>query len=577
MTARWRDVLSALAALVLAFGAVQLFAGAQDVGITTDEPAHTERLASWMQTGWYLPAPELRDGEPDSRKGVLSSPFVYGPAFSLTAHTANIAVGNEGRGQIAFTRAGWTVRHLTVAALALIAALAVGAATWVLTGSWRFGLWAAAALLAIPAWMGQGFFNPKDVPAAAGYTLVTVALLLALWRPQRESRRWLRPVAITALLAGGVFIGAGTRLSLWAPYFASILTYVVLRVGQQRLGGIARNRAPDWAVLGGGLLGVMAIAVAYPKAAATPVSLLVDSVSGAAGYPNYSATLTAGELLSYQPPVWYLPAHVFAVTPLLLLALALGGAAFGIRALWRAWSGRLGGATFWRRDDLGLLLVVQQAALLPLLAVLGGAVMYDGVRQHLYVIPALAILAGVGAARFASWADRGYRLRLRRVFAGLVLTLALAVPMAEQTILYPYNYTYVNPAAGIRGAQDNWETDYWQASWREALGRIPSNVKFRCSYSLIAPDEPADVRLDAGTCPSWHLDPFSGERGTESDADPARETPALWAIAIKRGRNTPPSTCEQVSDVTRWLRGERVTMSYVLRCPFRTAASRPLR
>ncbi len=364
----------------------------------------------------------------------------------------------------------------------------------------------------------------------------------------------------------------GHQALLWAPFFASFVTYAALRLGQARLGGIARSHAPDLGVLGGGVLGAIAIAAAYPKAAATPVSLLVESVSGAAGYPNESATLTAGELLGYQPPIWYLPAHVAASYPLLLGALSLAAAVLGIRALWRSWDGGGGGAAFWARDDLGLVLVLQQATLLPLLAMLGGAVMYDGVRQHLYVIPALAILAGAGAARLAGWAGRG-RGAARRAFAGLVLVAALAVPMVEQTILYPYNYVYVNPVAGIGGVQENWETDYWQASWREALRRIPFDVKFRCSYSLVAPDEPSGVNLNSVHCPSTHLDPFSGERASESDAQPAREAPALWAIAIKRGRNVPPSTCEQVGDVTRWLRGERVTMSYVLRCPFRTAAS----
>jgi hypothetical protein len=567
-TARRWDVVTIIAAAVLALGTAQLFAGARAVGVTTDEPTHTLRLISWIETGWYVAPGELKDGKPDPSKDVLSSPYVYGPALSLTAHAANIVAGNEGRGQVSRTAGAYAVRHSIVALLALLATLAAGLAVWALTRSRRFGLWAAAGLLAVPAWMGHGFFNLKDTPAAAGYTFVTVGLLLALRRSDDERRDGWMPVAIGALLAGGVFIGAGTRLALWAPFLASFCTYAALRLGQRRLGKFAPDRATDLVVAGGGLVGVLAVAAAYPKVAVHPVALLVESISGAVAYPNYTATLTAGHLLGFHPPLWYLPAHVAASYPLILGALGAAGAVLGVRALVNAWRERPRRAAFWRRDDLGLLLVLQQTLLLPILTVAGGAVMYDGIRQHLYVIPAIAILAGLGAARLGNWAGRPGAKPTRGVLTKTVLALALLVPMTEQTILFPYNYVYVNPLAGIGGVEGNWETDYWQASWPEALSHIPLDVNLRCAYELVPPGEPTDVPLRSIPCPGEQLDPFSDRRGTDTEAEPAREPPALWAIGHKRARNRPPDTCEQVDNVTRWLRGETVTMSYVLRCPY---------
>lgn len=561
------DPVSLAAAAVIVFGIVQLFAGAQATGITTDEPAQADRLTSWIATGWYLPASELEDGEPKPGEKTLSSPYVYGPAFSLLAHAANIALGNEGRGEVARTRTAYRVRHLVVALLALLAVLAAGVAVWSLTRSRRFGLWAAAALLAVPAWMGQGFFNLKDIPAGAGYTLVTVGLILALGeRPGERRLRW-QEVAVAAMLGGGIFVGAGTRLSLWAPFLASFLGYAALRTGQRRLGRRRCSRSTDLAVLAGGALGGVAIAVSYPKAAAAPISLLVESVSGSASYPNPVTTLAAGEVVGSHPPFWYLPAYAAASYPLLLGLLAVGGATLGTRALLRAWREPPPSRALWGRSDLGLLLVLQQAALLPLLAIVGGAVMYDGIRQHLYVIPALAILSGVGAARLWDWSRRPEGGSGRRPLVACILALALVVPMVEQTVLFPYNYAYVNAVAGLGGVNDRWETDFWQASWREALSHIPRGTDLSCAWQLVPPGRTERSHLDSYPCPAEQLDPFRDERGTDTAFEPQREPPARWVIALKRGLGQPPDACEQVADVTRWLRGESLTMSYVLRCP----------
>ena len=69
----------------------------------------------------------------------------------------------------------YAVRHLVVAACGLLGVLAVAAIGRRLLGSWRWGLVAAATLMAIPMWPGLSMFDIKDVPAATGYTLVTWA------------------------------------------------------------------------------------------------------------------------------------------------------------------------------------------------------------------------------------------------------------------------------------------------------------------------------------------------------------------------------------------------------------------
>jgi Concanavalin A-like lectin/glucanases superfamily len=553
---------AALAALVVVLGAVILFAGALETGVTYDEPAHVDRAMTWIRSGWYVGEGRLVDGRPDPDNDG-ASPHVYGPAFAALAHAANVVAGNEAIDGISRSADAYEVRHLTAAALGLVAIAAVGVGTSVLTRSRRFGIWAAAALIAIPQWTGQAFFNPKDTPVATGFTLVTVGLILALAEAPSGQAGRRRRGAIGGLLAAGFLIGAGTRLSLILPFVASLVAYALLRLAQARVGGLERERKTDVAVAAGAGAGLAAIAVLYPNVARAPLTLLVESVSGSADFPYGGSTLIAGQLVSSHPPWWYLPVAVGAALPLLLGGLAVLGAVLGIRTLVQA-RGRDWHGSLWSRPDLGLVLVLQQALLLPVGAVLSGAVMYNGMRQHTYILPAVAILAGVGAQRLWAWAVR--RAGRWKGIAATLLSAALLVPIAELALLFPYNYAYVNPVAGIGGVNDRWETDYWYASAPEAVSRVPSGAELRCSDWLVLPGESVSASVLEGCGgEDWPSGAYEDRRGSAVE-ESWRADNAVWAVARRRAGNVPPDYCEELDNVTRWLRGEAVTMAYVLRC-----------
>lgn len=552
------DALSAVAVVVLAVGAGQLVGGAFAFGLSFDEPIHQDRTIGWVEDGWYIPPYWLEDGEPDPETS-YSTPWVYGPATAVISHAANIVVGNEGRGQVASSAASYHVRHLVVAAIGALAVAAVGAAVWLLTRSRALGLWGAAAMLAVPRFTGHAFFNLKDIPAASGYTLVTVGLLFALLEDADRPTSRRRQVGIGATVAGGVLIGAGTRMSLWLPLVVAMLTYAALRVARTRLGGIARDRGTDIAVGAGALAGFLAIAALYPNVARTPITLLVESVSGSAGYSYSGHILTAGQLVSEHPPIWYLPAWIGVTYPLLLGALALLGAGGGLWALARA-----RGAA-WGRSELGLILVLQQAVMLPVAVLLNGGLMYNGLRQHLYVLPALTILAGVGAWWLLRWAKSHRSARVYTPISVAVLCLALIVPMAAQSLLFPYNYTYFNPVAAVTGGvEDNWETDYWWGSKAEAYKRVPLNVPLRCSPDLKTRNP--DDEIEYEECGGDRIEIVADERGTNVAEGALDGPPAVWVLGRKREGNGPPDYCEDAGNITRWLWGETVTISYVLRC-----------
>ena len=61
--------------MVLAVGIGQLVVGADEVGVTSDEPTHTLRSQGWLDDGWYVPPFFLSDGQP--LEADWATPYVY--------------------------------------------------------------------------------------------------------------------------------------------------------------------------------------------------------------------------------------------------------------------------------------------------------------------------------------------------------------------------------------------------------------------------------------------------------------------------------------------------------------------
>jgi hypothetical protein len=556
-------VLLATASLTLLLLAGETAFGAGAVGISEDHFTHVLRFREWLSEGWYVSSSLLEGygagGEPDP--GTPSSPFVYASVFSVLAHLVNTAIGNEGIGEVSTSAGAYQVRHLLAALVGVAAVFCVGVAVRVLTRDRLAAIWSAAALLAIPVWTGNSMFNVKDIPVASGFTFVTVGLLLGLaWARRGSWPSSRRLLAVGGLVALGTLIGIGTRPAMWVPFVCSLSSYGALNwLVLRSTSGVLRSLAAPAVGL---LVGLGGVAALYPYAAATPIDWLFGSVSDSSGYEGAHETLTAGEFLSStDPPLWYLPTWIFAGIPVIIFALAAAGAVIVVRhALrWRSSAREADGRS--RAQVGGMLLVMLQLVLLPTAAIVAGSSMYSGLRQHLYVLPAVAILAGVGAAR-ALRATRAREASPRARWAtAIVLALALAVPAIEQTRLYPYNYVYVNPLAGLGGIQGRWETELQFISSREAFRRIPPNVEPSCSYRLVPAQGSTPSPL---ITPCLELPPFRDEVGDEGEASATEgET---WVVGRTRSDNHPPNSCQEEDNVTRPLRTEEVVMAYVLRC-----------
>ncbi len=573
-------VVVAVAAMVLVANVVMMFAGAWVIGVTADEPTHLMRFQNLLDSGWYAESGELTDGVLTSSSRKV---FVYAPVVAWLGHIAAVVAGIEEPGRVIAQVADYSgivatpeqygVRHLVVAALAVVGMGAVAGITRLVVGSWRWGILAAAALSAVPMWTGHGMFNGKDVPVAVGCTLVTLGCVALAQRAVFDSRvlRW---GGVGALIAGLV-LALGTRPGIWPTLAASVL---LLLFGTRIASGRRMRRAPANVLLGAraalvagaGLTAAAILAVTYPKVFLNPVGVLWHSVRVSSQFTEWDGwTLSAGVAHRQPPPLWYVPAWFGNQVPLLLLAAAVTGLAGVGFLVVRALTRRSGDGNL----VTGLALVATQVVFLPSVALLARSHIYSGVRQMLFVVPGLAVLAAVAGCWLVAGLGRSRRFGSRPYLAAAYAAAlgALVLPSVDQARLFPYAFTYFNEFATLRPIDGRWATDYWQASYRELADSIGPEGVVACPNRYgIDQEGLAAERFEAPDppgCTRPTMAPFlSGREGDAAAVEASGGGGPFWFVQTNYLGPYLPANCETVATVHRPLRGQQVTMSYLALC-----------
>lgn len=534
-------VLLAVSAIVVLAGVGMTFVGGWRTGVGWDETYHVARMQGFLDHGWYLLANQLDGDAPGAWEG---QEYVYGPAAMTLLHWWAMLWGVEDPGTVSASSEAYAVRHLGVAVISLVGLAAATALGRIVLRSWRWGLVTAALLVAIPMWTGHGMFNIKDVPVASGFTLATLGLALAGRETCGPTR--LR-VGSPLALATGITLAVGTRPGIWPGLAACAAALVVLVA--------LRERRPAWRdtyvavrwryaeVLAGTGLGIAGLVATYPSAYADPWALLIGSVASSSHYNGVSTDW------------WYVPVVSLSEFPWLVLGLAVVGTAGVVRRVLRQGT----------RPDVtttALVVVAVQAFTLPVLAMARESHLYNGLRQLLFMAPAMAVLAAFGISLLLA-----RRWSARRTLRGLVPLAACAacvLPVVDQALLFPYNYGYAALGADLAvdhlaesagpaelGADDLEEgipTDYWRTSVRALAPAIPRGGHVVCS----------PTKLDGVTMPFSHegreqcandpIGPLAPYDDLRDGGWPASRTSFL---AVLTGGNLPGTNCEEIARVTR--------------------------
>lgn len=356
------------------------------------------------------------------------------------------------------------------AATLILAVVAVSALALVLGIALRSPLAGAfvwSATLSTPLWLGMSHVDFKDVPVAAGLTLTTAGLVASVSvTPPRRATVVGAPL-VTVGVATAMMTRAGSAVLVAALIGGTLVCVVVLVLVGRRLGRLGNLRVlPMLIAAGCAVVGsVVAVLVTNPIARIDLVTWLSDATAVAASFPSVLIVRTAGrELPSEDLPWWYVPSWLGAQLPLLTIAAILAGVGIVLAA---SWSRRR--TVEARVVALGVPLAIQ-AVVLPVAIVVGGAVLYDGIRHLLFLLPALLAIPACALAideRAASGAGAW-----RRVALPAAAAVVVGVSLASSLRWAPYSYAYLNPIAGHRTDPPSWELDYWGVTAREGVTRL---------------------------------------------------------------------------------------------------------
>ncbi len=145
-------------------------------------------------------------------------------------------------------------------------------------------------------------------------------------------------------------------------------------------------------------------------------------------------TLFSGQALPFGPHWSYAPVMTALTIPLSTLLLFLVG------------TGRLALKTEQRSYDLLMFITIP---VLLLIVMLSGALVHDGVRQFIYILPFIAYCAGTGFAALVGSMTRFISgTVLRACITAALLVAAVAYPALETVRSHPFEFSYYNRLIG---------------------------------------------------------------------------------------------------------------------------------
>jgi len=318
----------------------------------------------------------------------------------------------------------------------------------------------ALFLALTPRWFGHSLFNPKDIPFAAAvlagvYALVRIGEEL----PRVKLNHWLL-LGLSAGCALGVRFGGVAVFAYLAIALATAIAADLLRRWR------GRSVSPGWEswpriAWGGFVATAVSLAIGWlatPYLHADLSAHLRELRAATLRFDWPLQTFLGGRFLRpVEAARQYLPTWLAITLPpatcagLLLLPFTgrrLAGAAARRPAAWAA--------------------LLSASVLAPVWAVVARTPLYDGIRQVLFAIAPLTLLAALGWAGFV----HGLGARGRRI-AFVVLAVLLLEPLSWTVRAGPLAYTYFNPVSGgFARASWRYDTDYWGLSGREMAARL---------------------------------------------------------------------------------------------------------
>jgi len=400
---------------------------------------------------------------------------VYGPVVEFLLYSLETGLGLQEQRDIYLMRhlVNFLIFALGVLFFYLLAARAMGSRGLALVG--------AVILVMSPRIFAHAFYNSKDIPFMAMFTVCIYTLLLHL--DMRKLHISVLHGICCAVLVDIRIMGALVPL-LTSAFF---LHDVYGRVAGKRAGG-ARRTILNFTAFTAALIPLTILL--WPTLWNDPVGSFISAFHAMRGFAWRATVLFMGqEVWSDELPNHYAAVWILITTPLMYIALAAAGLMASVLRLAR---GKVVTAPS-RRDVLVVLIWL----FLPLIYVAASnAVLYDTWRHLFFIYPAVVLLSLLGLRWLrdslrAIIPGRGHAVATAVVFALLALNMAGAASFMIRH--HPHQNVYFNSlVGGVGGADGRYEMDYWGLSYRQLL------------ESLLAQDTRDTIRVYSLNRPGYY-------------------------------------------------------------------------
>jgi hypothetical protein len=358
------------------------------------------------------------------------------------------------------------VKHYMTFLVSLITYGAVAGLVGILCGA-DYAWFGALTLVFFPIFWGHSFFNPKDPPFAALFTLTTLlgAYLINFYLNATEPIKIGRNRATLYTVLYGILIGllSGIRIGGFLVLFFSLATYLILQLGK----GFNRREILNF----GGLYILLCVTwfvvntICYPAFWSNPIGGFFETIDYLSQHRLQIQVLFEGKFIPIQKlPRNYLSTWLFMSIPLIFQL----GVVVGTSLIVARYS-KL--STLQRACAV---LVLFQVVFLPLVAIVKHSPVYDGMRHFLFILPGMAVIS---ATAFI-WIFQKLDKKSFKIIAATFIAVVYSAIAFEMVALHPYDYIYVNRVSGgLEKVRDRYDTEYWGLSLREGMEWINENAK----------------------------------------------------------------------------------------------------
>jgi hypothetical protein len=368
----------------------------------------------------------------------------------------------------------YETRHLLnalVGILGLVGCCKLGHAM----GGARVGFLAALFLLLTPNYYGQMFNNPKDIPFAVGVVWATYYMVRIVPLLPRPPLRPLIKFGVVVGMTMGVRVGGLIILC----YFGLLLAVDGLWrtiVTRRAFLLIESVWIAFWRVFFPVVVFAYSVMLLFwPWGQTDPIKNPLRALAFFSHQTFPFSTLFAGQFVRASDLPWtYLPTYIALALPELVLVLLLCAPVLAGTIILHGWP-QLGREPVLAHSIIGLGIAFPVA-----FAIVIKAVLFDGMRHFIFVLPLIAVAAALVADQACT--------RLARLPYWWPICIMLLIygigHVSIMVMLHPNQYVYYNAfVGGVGGAQRKFKLDYWANSYAEAVQGLENYL-----YALYGPD-----------------------------------------------------------------------------------------